>query len=85
MMSLLGKLMSTGLLVILIGLLAMVSGAVVNGIMLGLTIDSPERARAPWSKVKKLGRIVALLVGLGMLAVMIAFFFNGILMTWSVK
>ena len=84
-MSFLGALMSTGLLVILIGLLAMVSEAVVNGIMLGLRTDSPERARGPWSTAKKLGRIVALLVGLGMLAAMIAFFFNGILVTWNEK
>jgi energy-converting hydrogenase Eha subunit A len=84
-MSLFGKLLSTGLLVILMGLLAAIAGAVVNGIMLGLTIDSLERARAPWSTVKKFGRIVALLVGLGMLAAMIAFFFNGILVTWNEK
>jgi hypothetical protein len=84
-MSLLGKLMSTGLLVILIGLLAALIWAVVNGIILGLTTGSPERARAPWSTVKKLGRIVALLMGLVMLAAMIAFFFNGILMTWNGK
>jgi energy-converting hydrogenase Eha subunit A len=77
--------MLTGLLVILIGLLAAVMGAVVNGIILGLKTDSPERARAPWSTVTKLGRIVALLVGLGMLAAMIAFFFNGTLVTWNEK
>jgi hypothetical protein len=84
-MSLLGKLMSTGLLIILMSLLAAIAGAVVNGIILGIKIDSPERARAPWSTVTKLGRIVALLVGLGMLAAMIAFFFNGTLVTWNEK
>jgi hypothetical protein len=82
-MSLLGKLISTGLLLILMSLLAAIAGAVVNGIILGLTTDSPERARALWSTITKLGRLLALLVGLGMLAAMIAFFFNGILVTWN--
>jgi hypothetical protein len=78
-MSLLGKLMFTGLLVILIGLLA----ASMMGILLELKPALPKHA--PLSTVKKLGLLVALLVGIGMLATMIAFFFNGILITWNVK
>jgi hypothetical protein len=78
-MSLIGKLMFTGLLFILIALLAAGMWAEVNGIR-GIVCAS-----SPVSTVKKLGLIVALLVGIGMLATMIAFYFNGILMTWSVK
>jgi hypothetical protein len=78
-MSLLGKLMFTGLLVILIGLLA----AGMMGLLLELKPALPKHA--PLSPVKTLGLIVALLVGIGMLAAMIAFYFNGILVTWNVK
>jgi hypothetical protein len=73
--------MLTGLLVILIGLLA----ASMMGILLELKPALPKHARAPWSTVKNLGLIVALLVGIGLLAAMIAFYFNGILMTWNGK
>jgi hypothetical protein len=78
-MSLIGKLMFTGLLFIIIGLLA----AGMMGILLELKPALPKHA--PLSTLKNLGLIVALLVGIGMLATMIAFYFNGILMTWSVK
>jgi hypothetical protein len=78
-MGLLGKLMSTGLLVILIGLVA----AGMMGILLELKPALPKHA--PLSTIKNLGLIVALLVGVGMLATMIAFFFNGILITWKLK
>ena len=78
-MSLLVRLVFTGLLVIIIGLLA----AGMMGILLELKPALPKHA--PLLTIKNLGLIVALLVGIGMLAAMIAFFFNGILVTWNEK
>lgn len=78
-MSLLGKLMFTALLFIIIGLLA----AGMMGILLELKPALPKHA--PLLTFKNLGLIVALLVGIVMLATMIAYFFNGILITWNEK